>query len=68
MKIKIRQGPALGNDLAFPGQGLEEARKFGLTFNDDSPASFFRQRQIADELNGIPEALLGVEQKGAAFQ
>ena len=68
MKIKGRQGLASGHDLASPGHCLEEPLEFGLTFNDDSPAPLGHQRQVTDELKGIPKALLGVEQKGAIFQ
>jgi hypothetical protein len=68
MKIKVRQGLASGNDLAFPGYCLKKSLQFSLTFNDDSSAPLLHQRHVPDELNGIPQALFGVEQNAAPFQ
>ena len=68
MKIKGRQWLASGHDWTFPGYCLKEPLQFGLAFNDDSGAPLPHHGQVADELNGIAQSLLGVEQKGTIFQ
>jgi len=65
-----RQSGTSGNSVqtGLPSSCLEEPLESGLTYDDDSPAPLDHERQVTNELNGIPKALLGVEQNRASFQ
>ncbi len=46
----------------------QERQERPWAFNDHGPASLFDQGNVADELDGIAQSLLGMEEDGFSFQ
>ena len=65
MQVECRKRLAAGNDLDL--RELRQQRlQLGLHLADDIGAAARQQRRVANELDGVAEALLGMQQNGLA--
>ena len=68
VEVEGWEGRAIGHDLLDGELVLEEAdERFGA-LDEDAAASLGDQRSVADELDGVAEALFGVEEDGLAVE
>ena len=68
LDVEGGQRGAARHDRRIPLQACEQGRKWRLALEDDCAAALGHQRHIAGELEGVAEALLGIEQNGSAAQ
>ena len=68
LHIVRRQGRAARDELVGAGNTGEQSRQERLALKEDSAATFLDHGQVADELDGIAQALLGIHENGFAFQ
>src|SRR5580704_10090135 len=68
MNSELRQRRSLNGQLLDAGAIGHEGDELPGNFEDDPPAPLLDQRRIADELQGITQALLGIDQDAASRQ
>jgi hypothetical protein len=70
MTVEIDSCPLFPRDRAIDAFELsQQANECGLAFDDNGRCTFcFHQRSIAGELNGIAEALFGMQKNASARQ
>src|SRR5579862_1873136 len=68
MDIKGWQGLTFAHEREIGGHSLKQPLQLRPAFDDDVTLAAGHQWYVANELDGITEALFGIEQKGASGQ
>ncbi len=68
MKIVMRQRLLPRDDLRHALQARQQSHERPLDLEDDGRSPRRQERRVADELNGIAEALLGMQQDRLAVE
>src|SRR5262249_19741989 len=65
---KVGQGRPLRDETGNSGAAGQDGNQSLWTFHEDASTALLNQRNIANELEGVAETLLGVQQNGSALE